>query len=92
MKNSQSPPDRHNVLYYSPERLGGRNCSFPIDMNDVEVCKAFVEQPSITSCTDHSHELARLIMHESALELPTSAVEAKNLFATLIQNIKVELG
>ena len=56
-------------------------------MNDVEVCKAFVEQPSRTGCTDRSHELAKLIMHGSALELPASAAKAKNLFVILIQNI-----
>ena len=61
-------------------------------MNDVEVCNAFVEQPSITGCTYRAHELARLIMHESALELPTSAAEAKSLFVTLTQNIEVMLG
>ena len=71
---------------------GGRNTSFPINMIDVEVCNAFVEQPSITGCTNHSHELERLIMHESALELPTSVTEAKNLFVTLIQNIEVMPG
>ena len=92
VRNSESPPGRPNVLYSLPERSGGRNCSFSINMNDAEVCNAFVEQPSITGCTDHSHELARLIMHESALELPTSAAEAKNLFVTLIQNIEVLLG
>ena len=92
VKNSESPPGRPNVLYSLPERSGGRNCSFPVNMNDVEVCNAFVKQPSITGCTYHSHELARLIMHESALELPTSAAEAKNLFVTLIQNIEVLLG
>ena len=92
VRNSESPPGRPNVLYFLPERSGGRNCSFPINMNDVEVCNAFVEQPSITGCTDHSHELARLIMHENALELPKSATEARNQFVTLIQNIEVKLG
>ena len=77
VRNSESAPGRSNVLHSIPERPGGRNCIFPINMNDVEVCNAFVEQPSITGCTDHSDELARLIMHESALELPTSAAEAK---------------
>ena len=92
VRNSESPPGRSNVLYFLPERSGGRNCSFPINMNDVEVCNAFVEQPSITGCTDHSHELARLIMHENALELPKSATEARNLFVTLIQNIEAMLS
>ena len=92
MRNSESPLGRPNVLYFLPERSGGRNCSFPINMNDVEVCNAFVEQPSITGCTDHSHELARLIMHENALELPKSAPEARNRFVTLIQNIEAMLG
>ena len=58
-------------------------------MNNNEVCNAFVEQPSIT---DHSHELARLIMHEKALELITSTAETKNLFVSLIGNIEVILG
>ena len=92
MRNSESPPGRPNVLYFLPEQSGERNCSFPINMNDVEVCNTFVEQPSITGCTYRSDELARLIMHESALELPTSAAEAKNLLVTVIQNIEVMLG
>ena len=61
-------------------------------MNDVEVFNGFVSQPSTTGCTYCSHELARLIMHESALELQTSAAKAKNLFVTFIQNIEVMLG
>ena len=92
MRNSESPPGQPYVLYPLPERLGGRNCSFPINMNDVEVFNAFVSQPSTTGCTYCSHELARLIMHESALELQTSAAKAKNLFVTFIQNIEVMLG
>ena len=92
VKNSESSPGRPNVLYFLPERSGGRNCSLPISMNDVEVCNAFVEQPPITGSADHSHELARLIMHENALELPKSATEARNLFVTLIQNIEEMLG
>ena len=87
MRNCESPPGRPNVWYSLPEWQGGRNCSFPINVNDVEVCKAFVEQPSRTGCTDRSHELAKLIMHGSALELPASAAKAKNLFVILIQNI-----
>ena len=42
-------------------------------------CNAFVEQSSTTGCIHHAHELARLFMHESALELPTSTAEVKNL-------------
>ena len=90
VRNSENPPGRPNVLYFLPERSGGGNS--PINMNVVEVCNAFVEQPSITGCTDHSHELARLIMHENALELPKSATEARNLFVTLIQNIEAMLS
>ena len=86
VRNSENPPGGPNVLYFLPERSGGRNCSFPINMNDVEVGIAFVDQPSITGCTYRSHELVSLIVHESALELPTSAAEA------IIQNIEVMLG
>ena len=92
VRNSESPPGRPNVLYSLPERSSGRNCSFPINMNDVEVYDAFVDQPSITGCTYRSHELARLIIHESALELPTSVAEVKNLLVTVIQNTEVMLG
>ena len=77
VRNSECPPDQPNVLYSLPEQFGGRNCSFPINMKDVEVCNAFIEQPSITDYTDHSHKLARLLMYESALELPTRGTEAK---------------
>ena len=92
MRNFEIPPGRPNVLYSLPKLSGGRNCSFPVIMNNNEVCNAFVEQPSITGCTDHSHELARLIMHEKGLELLTSTAEAKNLFVSLIGNIEVILG
>ena len=64
VRNSESSPGRPNVLYSLPEQSGGRNCSFLININDVEVCNAFVEQLSITGCTYCSHKLARLIMHK----------------------------
>ena len=91
VRNSECPPDQPNVLYSLPEQFGVRNCRFPINMKDDEVCNAFIEQPSIIDCTDHSHKLARLLMYESALELPTRGTEAKNRFVTLIQNIEVML-
>ena len=65
VRNSESPPGQPIVLYFLPEQSGGRNCSFSININDVEVCNAFVDQASITGYTYHSHELARFIMHKS---------------------------
>ena len=37
VRKSESPPGWPNILYFLPERSGGRNCSFPINMNVVQM-------------------------------------------------------
>ena len=68
VRNSESPPGWPNVLYFLPEQSGGRNCSFSINMKDAEVCNAFVEQSSITSCADHSHSQNVLLKQKIFLQ------------------------
>ena len=89
VRNSECPPGRPNVIYFLPEQFEARNCCFPINVGDIEVCKSVCEAPSITGCSDECLELARIIMQEKGLDFPLNINDALNLFIALIQDIEM---
>ena len=64
VRNSESPPGRPDVLFFSPHLTGGRNCSYSTSTTDVELATRFCVEPSALGCSDEFLELATIIMRE----------------------------
>ena len=84
VRNSECPAGRPNVIYYAPERFGGSEMGFPLNLYDLIVAKQFCQKPSSFGCSTEFLDFAALVMQQYNMQLPTTGSEARDLFVTTI--------
>ena len=62
IRNSNSPGDCPDVLYFSPEGSGVIDCKFPLDIHDVNLAMVSCETPLLFGYSAEFLELSRIIM------------------------------
>ena len=86
--NSECPAGKPDLLYNSPQRYGGRDSSFDIMDQDLDlVTDDIVKEPLMFGCSEDCERLSRIIMREHNLSYPQTVEEAKNLFQVLVDRI-----
>ena len=88
VRNSECSAGRPNVIYYAPERFGGSEMGFPLNLNDLIVAKQFCQEPSSFGCSTEFLNFAALMMQQNNTQLPTTASEARDLYVTIIQQLE----
>lgn len=86
-KNSESPPGRPNVLYFTPQLTGGEEHRVPLDSINFEIAGEFAREPLLFGCREETALFAHGIMQENNIDIPTCPSEAKDLLIFLIQLI-----
>ena len=86
-KNGECIPGRPDVLYYTPESSGGRDCKLEVNDRDLTIAYSLCEKLPYLGCTDEFLQLITLVMRDGNLSMPTNAGEAKGLFEYVINEI-----
>lgn len=82
-KTEDSPAGWPDVLYFTPEADGRASYLNEFPEEEVEVVMdVCCEEPEDIS--DSLRELARILMNENDLRMPTNALEAENLYCELL--------
>ena len=85
--NVDSPAGRPDVLYFIPEADGKESCLNEVALEEVDVAMdVCCEQPGGDS-SNSFNELARILMNENVLRMPTNSHEAENLYCQLLRLI-----
>ena len=61
---------------------------FPLNLNDLIVAKQFCQEPSSFGCSTEFLNFAALVMQQNNMQLPTTALEARDLYVTIIQQLE----
>ena len=88
IKNGECIPGRPNVLYYKPTTLGGRYCKLFVISADVTAAYCLCEKLPYLGCSDAFLQLATFIVTDSNLSMPVTALEGKELFEYVMNEIE----
>ena len=88
-RNAECPAGRPNVIYFAPERFGGRNGAMAIDQSQLNIAKPYCKKSSIFGCSEEFLQLVSIIMSENNLSMPGNPDEARSLFEFLVQQIEL---
>lgn len=86
-RNSECPPGRPNVLFFSPEIHDSNSYGLPLLDNEYEIAKNFVEEPNLFGCTYEVAELVTIIAFENNIDTIENIFMAKYLFSLCIQEL-----
>ena len=86
-KNSESPPGRPNVLYFTPHLSNGQECKSPLDNVNFDIAEGIARESKLFGCEEEIALFSFATMQEYNIEMPTTANEAKELLLRLIQCI-----
>ena len=79
--NVGSPSGRPDVLYYVPAWTNATDYRTEVDLDDIDVIDGVCcDRTSPIYCLEECRELIDIIMQEQQLQLPSTALEARNLF------------
>ena len=87
-KNGECIPGRPEVLYYTPATSGGRECKLFVNSADVAAAYFLCEKLPYLRCSDEFLQLATLVMTDSNLSMPVTALEGKELFEYVMNEIE----
>lgn len=87
--NGESPSGRPDLLYFLPEISATQNFLVAVDKDDVTLCEQLLCDRSCSrvNCSQEFLELAQLITEEENLVMPTTPLEARSLYVSLINHI-----
>ena len=86
--NVESPSGRPGVLYYVPAWTNAADYLTAVDLDDIDVIEGVCcDRASPTDCLEECRELIDIIMQEQQLQVPSTALEARNLFVDLVYHI-----
>ena len=88
VKNSESPPGRPNVLFYTPCLSNNVNFEFPVSQRDLNITQEFTVPPLLLGCSNDMEKFAAIVMEERNLVYPSTPDDAKSLFWILVQEIE----
>ena len=88
-RNAECPAGRPNVIYFAPERFGGRNGAMAIDQSQLNIAKPHCKKSSIFGCSEEFLQLVSITMSENNLSMPGNPDEARSLFEFLVQQIEL---
>ena len=83
-RNEDSPAGRPDVLYSIPEADGRASYLSEVPQEEVEVAMDVCCEEPEDDISDGFRELARILMNENDLRMPTNAHEAENLYCELL--------
>lgn len=83
-KTEDSPAGRPDVLYFIPEADGRASYLNEGPEEEVEVAMDVCCEEPEDDISDSFRELARILMNENDLRMPTNALEAENLYCELL--------
>lgn len=83
-KNTDVPVGIPNVLYQWPEKVGGEDCSMPVDLDDVENLMQFTEEPKLYE--KETEILLKGLM--PGVAVPSNPEKAYDLFVKLISALR----
>lgn len=87
-KNSESPPGRPNVLYYTPQHSGGVEHSFSVNQGDLALANDEIRYPDLLACDEKVAEFISIVMREKNIRVPKNANEAKALLLTILEELE----
>lgn len=88
LHHEESPSGRPDVLYYVPAWTNATDYLTEVDQDDIDVIDGVCcNRASPTYCLEESRELIDIIMQEQQLQVPSTALEAHNLFVDLVYHI-----
>ena len=85
---NKCPAGRPDVLYHLPPTPDIRNFGFNVSEHDVELGRSFCQNYSKTGCSEEMLKFGLIVMAENNFEDPSSAVEAKELYLKIINNLQ----
>ena len=88
VRNGECPSSRPNVLYIAPNLTDGINSKFPVSEHDAILTKSFCRKPSLFGCSDNIAGLCHAIIQEKVLTFPSTAMECKTVFSTIIMDVE----
>ena len=88
VRNGERPSGKPNVLYIALNLTGGINSKFPVSEHDVILAKSFSRKPSLFGCSDDIADLCHAIVQEKVLTIPSTAMECKTVFNTIITDVE----
>ena len=83
-KNEDSPAGRPDVLYFIPEADGKSSYLSEVPEEEVEVAMDICCEEPEDDISESFRELARILMNENDLRMPTNAHEGANLYCALL--------
>ena len=86
--NNSSPSGRPYLLYHHPERKGTVDCLYTVDSAEQDIAREMCCGDIPLGFSPEFNELAELIISEEGLQMPENALEAKNLYLTLVNEIE----
>ena len=87
--NAECPAGRPDVMYFTPERFGGNNGASIPNADDMVLVKSHCKPENIFHCSTEFLQLATLIMNENNIAMPTTFIEAKEVFLFLVNEIRL---
>ena len=87
-KNSECPPGKPNVLFFSPEIQNSSSYGMPLSDNDYQIAKHFVIEPTLFGCTDEVAELVTIVAKDNNIDKIENVSVAKHLFLLTIQELQ----
>lgn len=86
-RNEESPAGRPDVLYFLPEVEGKESYLNEVSIDEVDVAMDVCCEDPEDDVSETFRELARILMNEHALRMPTNPHEAENLYCQLLSLI-----
>ena len=88
LHNVESPSGRPDVLYYVPAWTNATDFLTEVDQDDIDVIEGVCcDRASPTYCLEESRVLIDIILQEQQLQVPSTALEARNRFVDLVYHI-----
>ncbi|KAJ7388158.1 hypothetical protein OS493_039510 [Desmophyllum pertusum] len=83
-RNEDTPAGQPDVLYFLPEADGKESYLNEVAIEEVDVAMDVCCEEPGNDISDSFSELARILMNENALRMPTNLHEAENLYCQLL--------
>ena len=86
--NVESSSGRPDLLYYVPAWTNATDYLTEVDLDDIKVIDGVCcDKTSPTYCLEECIELIDIIMQEQHWQVPSTALEARNLFVDLVYHV-----
>ena len=76
-RNSESPADRQNILYFTPQISFGINYNLPLAGQEYQITKGFVEELVLHGCTTELAEFVSITAKQNVIDRINDTDRAK---------------